>query len=434
MAGIVEIQKAAKAERELLERAATEGKALDAGPRRIIPLALIVGTENPRHEPANLYAEGFFLINNKEQDKSLKHMALSEDMDIVKKVVELFETHENDSPELETEAGGGEIKFKEEGDEARKEQSIVSLGRSMAAYQISPVGVRLAGKTESAGFALVWGQRRYAARLYWHAKTRLDVHNKVKGATVFPAVIEATERVMTAEQAFDAAIAENRDRKGFTDLQWATIFSEYTQRKNPGTKKPYTLKEVARKMFGTKKGAYGFVRNRHALMIPRTEAVMEEDGKTVKTPAKGLTDEDRAKLRSGEVTLTWAIRRALGEQHYSSSGTPATNREKPLPLKQMMALFDATSESNIERRKAIAECMGKALDKATAESEERIQKAERTEGRGGKKKGGAKPKKGGTKAAAAEVNAASKTEGEAGGEGEGAGELVGAGAGAGGEE
>jgi hypothetical protein len=331
------------------------------------------------------------------------------------------------------------VKFKEEGDEARKEQSIVSLGRSMAAYQISPVGVRLAGKTESAGFGLVWGQRRYAARLYWHAKTRLDVHNKVKGATVFPAVIEATERVMTAEQAFDAAIAENRDRKGFTDLQWAAIFSEYTQRKNPGTKKPYTLKEVARKMFGTKKGAYGFVRNRHALMTPRTEAVMEEDGKTVKTPAKGLTDEDRAKLRSGEVTLTWAIRRALGEQHYSTSGTPATNREKPLPLKQMMSLFDATSESNVERRKAIAECMGKSLDKATEESEVRIQKAEKAESRGsGKKKGGAKPKKGGTKAAAAEV-AASKTEGngesgEGGGEGSDPGELVGAGAGAGGEE
>jgi hypothetical protein len=105
MAGIVEIQKQAKAERELLERAALEGVALDAGPRRIIPLALIVGTENPRHEPANLHAEGYSLINNKDHTKSLKHMALSEDMDIVKKVVELFETYENDPPEIETEGG-----------------------------------------------------------------------------------------------------------------------------------------------------------------------------------------------------------------------------------------------------------------------------------------------------------------------------------------
>lgn len=373
-----------------VQQAVKDNKALAYKSQDIIPLALFVATENPRQEPANLYREGLVLVDPKNPKTSIVHMALSDDIEDVKRLVEMVEKHENDVPEDESD----EASLKPDAEGERRPQSIVSLARSLRETQLQPVNVR-AGK---AGYTLVFGQRRLAAKAYLHAKSRLDVHNKVKGAKIVPPTIMGSEVDVTKEQAFDMAVAENRDRKDFTPLQWAAIIHEYTKRKNPDSKKPFTLKEVASKLFGNKQGAYALTRSRHALLLPRTEPKYDDEGNMVK-PGKGLTDEDRARLDRGEMGLTFAVRKALGENHTKGSknkdGTKTTGRDRPLPLKDMQALFDETAENNIERRKAIAECMGLTLDKAEKQSEERIQAAEKADMRKSQKekKKGKKGKK-----------------------------------------
>jgi hypothetical protein len=74
--------------------------------------------------------------------------------------------------------------------------------------------------------------------------------------------------------------------------------------------------------------------------------------------------------------LTWAIRKALREEHYSETGERQKNRTHTLPLKEVQKLFDNTAEDNVERRKAFAEVMGLTLKQAAKESDKRIETAE----------------------------------------------------------
>lgn len=408
MAGIVEIQKARKELQGILDKAGEDGVAMDYVVQKAIPIAKIVSTENPRHEPANLFREGIKLIDAKDTNNSIVHMALSDDMEVVGRLVEMVEKFENDTIEdtapVEDDTP---FTFKEGDDEGeRRSQSLISLARSIRVIQLQAVLVRKGAKDDE--YILAFGQRRLAAICYLHAKSRLDIHNKVKGAKLFPPVITATEAMMTKDEAYEAGLSENLDRKGFTILQEGAVYQEMSKRKNPKTKKPYNLKEIAQKVHNGVKGSYARVRTRHALMMPFVPAEMAADGKTVVKPSRGLTDEDRLNLEMGKLGKTAAIRKALGEQHSkvpatgtpNPDGSPKNKREKPISMADMCKLFDQTSEGNLMRRQAIADCMGKKLEVAVLESEARIKQSEEdelNEGNGKKRK-----KKGETPTLAAE--------------------------------
>ena len=137
---------------------------------------------------------------------------------------------------------------------------------------------------------------------------------------------------------------------------------------NPDTDKKFTSKDAAAYL----KVNPGTFRNREALW---REPTFNDDGKQI----KGLSDKHRQKLADGEMLLTAASRKALGEQHYSETGKPSTKRNKGVPLSKMQQLFDETAESNGERRQAIADCQGIELKQAEKESEARIEAVEAAE-------------------------------------------------------
>lgn len=332
----------------VLLTAATENKPQTYCSIEAVPLARIIGNENPRQEPANLAALGYELIKPNDIDHSLLYMALSNDIEQVKRFVELMEQHEGQA-DVEAEEDSGE-------------QSIVGLASSLAVIQLQPVVVRKVGN--SGNCMLIFGQRRVAAIAYLHAKSRLE------GKRIHPAVILATETKVKDDAAFDLAVRENFDRKDFTPLQEGAVYYAYTKRINKETGKPWTLRDVARHLGHN----YNTVRSRHALMLPRVEDKVGKSGEI--KPGRGLTNEDRASLEKGAKTLTWATRRALGESHYSETGERQTNRARPVPLREMQRFFDETDEENEERRKAIADCMGLKYKEAAKLSEKRIQQAD----------------------------------------------------------
>jgi len=376
-----------------------------------IPLASLTANQNPREEPANLAAMGYKLIDSKDVEHSLLHMCLSDNMEIVAAVVELFETHEGDVAETQTDvkADLSDVKGLKE---VVQKKSIVSLAHSMTIKQVQAVSVLKGGKRKDGGnnFTLVFGQRRTAARLYSYAKSRVDKEAGIKDSVfknVLP-TITAVELKLSEEEAFELAVQENMNRKDFTPVQEARIYAAYKQRVNPSTGKKWNLKDVAQH-FDLK---YGHVRNRHALVIPFVPDQTDDKG-NITQRGRGLTDEERAAVERGDKTLTWAIRRALREEHYSESGAPQANRRKAIPLKEIEKKFDSTSDDvadleAVGRRKALAECMGLTLKQATKESEKRIEAEETKELEAGNKKG-KKSKLGKKTDAEAETPEATKT-------------------------
>ncbi len=324
-------------------------EAVISGEVLTVPLSLIASSDNPRKEPQTLCLMGYDLVNSSTPDKSLLHMALSEDMEVVKTFVNLIETHEND-PDIKEEEG------KLDKNLFLNVKTIVGLSKSMAHKQIQPVQVRKIG--DSGNYALVYGQRRLCSRLYLHAKSRIDVANGVEGVKIIPPVIIATESKDTAKQSYLNAIHENFGRKDFTPLQEGQIYHDMLKQINPATGKKWNLLQIA-KAYNQN---YMHVRSRAALLAKRNEA-----------KGTGLTDEDRADLASGKKTLTWAVRRSLGETHYSETGEKQKTRRKTLSVSAIQDLFDKTPESNTERRLALAECMGLTLAKATKESIKRAE-------------------------------------------------------------
>lgn len=365
--------------------AVSTGIAQQSGMIMTVPLSSITKSENPRQEPSKLASQGYFLINDEDKTKSLLDMCLAEDQETLQAVVGLFEEHEGedvfddeeDSKEPHADLSG--IKHKE----GPTKYSIVSLARSLQQHQVSPVSVRRGGQRKDGGYnyTLIFGQRRTAAVAYAYAKSKLDKleGNKNSQFKNFQPVIQAVEIKCSEEEAFELAVAENMNRKDFTPVQEGMIYSAFLKRQNPETGKKWNLKDVTKHLYPQEpRSKYGHVRNRYALVMPYKADEVDDKGNLVKA-GRGLTAEERAGLENGEKTLTWAIRRALREEHYSDEGTPQKNRRKALPLKQIEELFDNTAESNVERRKALAECMSATLKQATKESEKRIQAAEEKE-------------------------------------------------------
>ena len=341
------------------QKAVAEHAAIATGYEYQVPLSNIVGTDNPRAVPRTLSQMGYKLVDVDDPDHSLLHLGISEDLDQVRQCVALFDEHENDPDENEDED------FVE-----ASARSIVTLAEQFRKVGLlQAIVVRPVGKTEKR--SLIFGQRRLAAMIYLHAKSRLEIEDGVEDAKLIPATIRAVERKVTAEEAYHMAVSENIHRENFNPLEEGLVYKKYLEEINPVTKKKHTLKQVAQ-MMGVN---IGRVRSYAALQNPRNEKTQ-----------KGLTDQDREDLAAGKITVTAAIRKSLNEQHYND-GRRQTNRARSLPLKEMQKLFDLSGENRQERRQAIADCMGIELEIAILESEIRIAEAEAKEAKKARKKG-----------------------------------------------
>jgi hypothetical protein len=339
--------------------------------------------DNPRHEPSALFAEGYALFGDPEiedfgevedegpdQGKyfytkageqhvidgelmpehymSLLHMAISSDIDEARAFVDLIEEYENVNRKEDTTAP----------------QSIVELSESMVTFgQLVPILVR----KEKDYYIGIDGGRRITAVLYLHAHSRVLRADKDENAPskVYPARIKVMEWKGKPQDDFTVSLRANLDRKDFGPLEQGSAYCEMLEKINPATGKKWNMKDAAAFL----NVQYSTFRNRVALHMP---IEYDDTGKR----KKGLTDSERQKVVAGELGVTAASRKALGEKHYSESGAPVTNRRKSIPLKMMEKLYDETAERNAERRTALAECMGftgkTGFAKASKESEKRI--------------------------------------------------------------
>jgi len=134
-------------------------------------------------------------------------------------------------------------------------------------------------------------------------------------------------------------------------LQEGRKYHQMMKEVNPITGKKYTIKEAAKKI-GV---PYSTFRFREAIWHPF-------DAKT----GRGLTDEERSLVANGKMSFTYATRKSLGEKQYISP-----KKEDPIRLREVQNLFDETPASNVERRIALADCMGLELHEAVRQSIER---------------------------------------------------------------
>lgn len=328
------------------QEAVSTGKAVDTKTVFAVSVLSISRYDNPRHEPENLYAEGYTLIGDPSVTQwtegeggpriSLIHMATSDNLDEVAQFVKLIEKHEN-----RVENGS---------------QSIVELAEDIETYgQLYPVLLRRAGD----GLVMIDGGRRLTAVLYNLAKNRLE---KTPGKPKLPAAIQATDIDCSPEEVRVLSIRANLGRKDFSVLAQGKLYADLLNEINPKTGRKFSLTEASA-ITGVKPST---VRNRANLWKPR-----DEEKKV------GLTDRDRQKLAGGEMILTEAIRKANGEKPYESrrrtgNAPRAKNQPKMLTLREVQQRFDATDEKHKERRQAFAEVMGITLAQATKESKKRI--------------------------------------------------------------
>ena len=145
-----------------------------------------------------------------------------------------------------------------------------------------------------------------------------------------------------------------------TAIQEARLYEAMMMEINPTTGRKWKLKEIARH-FGK---SYGHVRNRWALVMPFKPDDVDEEGNIIKK-GQGLTDEERSALERGEKTLVESVRRAY---RCDTGGEADYSKGRPVSLRELQTLFDNTAEDNVERRKAIAECMGLTLKQAIKRS------------------------------------------------------------------
>lgn len=379
------------------------GEPQDVGSIFVMPLLSIAEYDNPRVEPAALYEQGYILFGDPKveeatEDKyvSLVHLALDQDIDHVRHYVELIEQYEGPicklihvDPETKKESVvfTGTEYFCKEKKASHKDskhckieahpsapQSIVQLADDISTYgQLSPVQIQKQGNK----FVMIEGGRRSAAILYLHAKSRVLREDGDEEAKVFPPTIKATDLKCGKDDLFIMSGMINISRKQFTPLQEGRFYHELTQRTNPETGKKYTMKEAADKV-GINLGVF---RLRHALWRPRTEAVVNERGEVIK-PAKGLTDAERRKVALGEMTVTAASQRALGEKMHSETGERQKGRRGVLRLKDLQDEFDRTAENRKEYRMGLSFAMGYGMDEyeqACKDSEYRIEQKDRVE-------------------------------------------------------
>jgi len=242
--------------------------------------------------------------------------------------------------------------------------------------------------------------------LYNHAKSRVQIADKVEDAPKVPysAVVKAEDRPIKADEQTNVAILLNQSRKEMSEWQLGKIYYDFCQNerlvqkttgkidfigspdecknrlerkkdKNDWEVKSWTMKDAAAYL----NVPYGTFRNRHALAVPYEKDEKDESGNVVKK-GKGLSPSDRKKLLAGEITVTHASKKALRERS-SGAGAPVANRRRAIPLSEMERLFDETPESNTQRRRTLAECMGfegdKGFDQACKESESRIEESDK---------------------------------------------------------
>lgn len=341
----------AKSDKKKFDPGKVRGEVLE------VPISSIAHYNNPRNEPENLFNMGFVLLgdpsieecDSEETDSSrfvsLVHMAL--DKDYAGQYVDLIDEHES-------------VDRKEE---PMADQSIVELAKDITECgQLVPILVR----KDRNSYIGIDGGRRIAAILYLHAKSVVMRAEKHADAPkkVYPATVLVTTDPCKQGEVFLHSMVANLSRKDFSPLQQGRVYHQMLQQINPKTKKKWTMKDAAAEL----KIEYGTFRNREALWRPY-------DSDT----GRGLTDNQRQRVQSGELGVTAAARKALGEKHYSETGKPSGKRKIGLPLKEMQKLFDESAEANVERRTAIAECMGIAITKAASESDARISEADNRE-------------------------------------------------------
>lgn len=151
--------------------------------------------------------------------------------------------------------------------------------------------------------------------------------------------------------------AKQRRQRNRKELRVGQKYHDFLEKTNPDTGKPFTKQEAAKHF----RVSYSTFRNREALWHQFDPAT-----------GKGLTDEERRLVAGGQMLVTYASRKSLGERHYSPDGAPTLRKRRPISLAEMERLFDETATTDTTRRSALAACMGMSLEQAERESADRI--------------------------------------------------------------
>lgn len=360
-----------------------------------LSLAAIDLNDNPRHEPANCFDEGYVLIGthptwtpperpegmtDEEYAEAyfdynhpcLRDLALSKDLADVAHFVHLIETYES-------------VDRKEN---PNAPQSITELAIDLRNWattnknghgQFVPAFV----KQDRGKWSLIDGGRRSTAVLYNHAVDRLAKANEEKDApsTPYPAVLLCLDATgVTPDKYFDLSNLINMSRKDMDPLQEGKMYHAQLQQTNPETGKKYTLKELHAKVQEFRPTMkYSTLRNRVALWDDYKPAKRDEEGNIV-SKARGLTDTDRRKVATGEMTATAASRKSLGERHSTPRPAPGKGpRRRTLTLSDIEEKFDSTPDSKKEFKEGLAFCMGISYKQACEESNNRLAELEEDE-------------------------------------------------------
>ena len=363
----------AKAKKKPASKTTEKNETPDANQIFEIDISQIIEDRSPRHEPAQLYDQGWILLGKHptweppaveegeepETRTPLMEMATSKEFDVVRKFVELMEENEG-TPDRKENPGA--------------EQSIIELAQDLRDFgQFYPVLIHFI----NGGLRLIDGGRRVAAKLYWYAKARLDRHDKLEECEwpITHLNLNAINaKNIKKDDVMRIAALVNLSRKQFTPIQEGRMYWDMCQQTNPETGKKFKMNEAAAELHVQ----YSTFRNRLALAMPFEPAKKDGDGIVVK-PAKGLNDNDRLKLQQGKITLTAAMRKALGENYHSADEAPKKKRSGVMTLKEIQKLYDDTPEKKVEIRTLLAKIMGLTPTQAGRESEHRIEAIERRE-------------------------------------------------------
>ncbi len=368
---------------QAMRAAVNSDQPQEAATTFFLNLAQIAENDNPRHEPSNLYEEGYILVGEhptwkpaeaKEGETpevriSLIQMALSEDIEVVRKFIALIN---------EFEANRGD-----------HDQSIVELAADLRRWtgdnknghgQFVPAFV----KHERNKWCLIDGARRSTAILYNHAVDRVLKFDGTEGAPTqpYPPVLLCMDATgIKHDQFFALSMLLNLSRKPMTALQEGKVYYEMQQQINPDTGRRYTTKELHNKHGDTLGITYSTMRNRIALWEPHKPAVKDERTGEIKSKARGLTDTERQKVAKGEMSPTFASRKSLGERTQQDRTPPTSqaNKRRAKTLKEMEAKFDSLSDDQEAEKKLLAWCMNCNYPVAKKESDSRIKAAEEKE-------------------------------------------------------
>jgi len=329
------------------------------------PLDKIITSHNPRRPVRRLQRQGFVPL------ELVHNLALSDDAAKNAEYVTLMQQE----PAIETLA-----------------RSIRTIGQCqpiiLRTFR-SCIGKTAEGKEYEQRGGIAAGERRILALALLEAERRIAISKGENPNRDKPWTVDAIGWDMTVEQAGDIGWDENDQREPMTDLDYGERFDAMLRQYNPNTQKPYTIQQVADK-FGKN---YHWVRGRAALpYLPVEHQQQVEDGTCNIVEACNLALQYKAKALASEQDQANEVRESkgaaaavpdlgVGEQQVAPSqpqpaegtGTPdklpgRRERRATLALSDVQALFDATPEANVERRKAFAEVMGLPLEQAAKDS------------------------------------------------------------------